>query len=211
MFHTDTVTWLYTLGCLTQDKCRPYALALMCVPGTLLLSSCQEFFDHSISVWGCKKWRKGYRQFNTFQMSTLLSTFNFQLTIYQSAKRGLRDTCAMSLHSLYHRNEQTSQLFSNIDMIRNDITERFRLTDTTPSFREWLGILNLREFFCLLDNLRKIPDNLHVYSGWPRKHLCPGNHLVVLKKCMYKNKKERKKENKEVPWVMFLLGGYVSV
>ena len=44
MFHTDTVTWLYTLDYLTQDKCGPHALALMCVPGgALLLSSCQEF------------------------------------------------------------------------------------------------------------------------------------------------------------------------
>ena len=32
----------------------------------------------------------------------------------------------------------------------------------------------------------------------PRRHLCPGHHLIVLKKYIYKNKKERKKENKEV-------------
>ena len=43
-------------------------------------------------------------QFNIFQMSILLSTFNFQLTMnyIRAQKGGFRDTCAMSLYSLYH-------------------------------------------------------------------------------------------------------------
>ena len=43
-------------------------------------------------------------QFNIFQMSILLSTFNFQLTMnyIRAQKGGVRDTCAMSLYSLYH-------------------------------------------------------------------------------------------------------------
>ena len=115
MFHTDTVTWLYTLGCLTQDTCGPHAPALMCVPGTLLLSSCQEFLIIQFLYGLARSEGRGVTktrtsktqtsdpeklkppgclentdpQFNIFQMSILSSTFNFQLTIYQSAKRGV--------------------------------------------------------------------------------------------------------------------------
>ena len=41
-------------------------------------------------------------QFNIFQISMLLGTFNFQIPIYQRAKRGVACTCAMSRYSLYH-------------------------------------------------------------------------------------------------------------
>ena len=91
-------------------------------------------------------------QFNIFQISTLLGTFNFQIPIYQSAKRGVAFTWAMSRYSLYHWNEQTSRLFSNIDRIRDDITERFRLTMTLPlPVGKDFAFYNRREFFCLLD------------------------------------------------------------
>ena len=59
---------------------------------------------------------------------------------------------------------------------------------------------------CWIVNVRlKIPDNL--YSRWPRKHLCPKNHLIVLKNICIKNKTERKKERKKTrksPFIMFV-------
>ena len=102
----------------------------MCMPGTLLVSSCQEFliiqFLYELARSegrGVTKTRTSKAQtsdpekltppgrlentdpqFNIFQMSILLSTFNFQLTMnyIRAQKGGFRDTCAMSLYSLYH-------------------------------------------------------------------------------------------------------------
>ena len=204
----------------------------MCMPGTLLVSSCQEFLIIQFLYGLARSEGRGVTktrtskaqtsdpekltppgrlentdpQFNIFQMSILLSTFNFQLAIYQSTKRGvawyLRHVSRQFIPLKWTNKSAVFKYGYDQEWYHRAIQVDY---DTTPSFREWLGILNLREFFCLLDNLRKIPDNLHVYSGWPRKHLCPGNHLVVLKKYVYKNKKERKQGNKEV------LLGYVFV
>ena len=118
-------------------------------------------------------------------------------------------------------NKQVSCFQISIGSLRDDITERFRLTMTLPlPWGKDCAFYNRREFFCLLDEVRlKMPDN--VYSRWPRKHLCHGNHLIVLKNIRIKNKKERikerkkerKKENKEVLLdnVRVCVCGYVIV
>ena len=118
-------------------------------------------------------------KFNIFQISILLSTFNFRPTIHQSAKGegwGVRDTCAMSLYRFYtiEMNKQVSCF--QIPMIRDVITERFGLTMTLPLPSENdCAFKTAASFSVCWIAYEKFPVR-------PRKHLCPGHHLIVLKK-----------------------------
>ena len=139
-------------------------------------------------------------------MSILLSTVNFQLTIYQSAKKG-----GCVILGPYHYIVYTFEMNKQVSCFQISIwsgmisqSDSGWLWHYPFLFREWLGILKPPWVFCFLDNVRKIPDNLHVYSGWPRKHLCLGNHLVVLKIYMYKTKRKERKKTRKSSLVMFL-------
>ena len=81
-------------------------------------------------------------QFNIFQMSILLSAFNFQLAIYQSTKRGVAwylGHVSIQFIPLKWTNKWAVFKYGyDQEWYHRAIQVDY---DTTPSFREWLGIL----------------------------------------------------------------------
>ena len=75
-------------------------------------------------------------------------------------------------HDIVYTSEMNKQVRCfPVSMIMDDNTKRFGLTMTLPlPSGNDCAFLNRREFFRLLDNVRKIPDNL--YSRSDLENIC---------------------------------------
>ena len=87
--------------------------------------------------WVSRKHRRSIQYFSNVDIIEYLKLSTSYISEREKGGCVILAPCHYIVYTF--KNEQTSQLFSNIDMIRNDMTELFRLTMTLPfsSGNDW--------------------------------------------------------------------------